>query len=416
MTDPGPHTADLIARADAALSPNYGRFPVAIAKGKNAELWDVDGKRYIDLFAGFGAPQLGHCHPDLVAAVTEQANTLWHVGNLLHTEPQVRAAEAIRDASGFDGRAFFGHAGADANETAIKLARLYGKAHPGDAPSDLGRYKIVSTTQSFHGRSFATMGATGQPAVRVGFEPLPRGFVNCAYNDIAAVEACLDDETVAIIAEPIQGEGGVNVPDPDYFAQLRELCDDHDLLLICDEVWVGCGRTGKWFGHQHWGVTPDVMTLGKGVGGGLAVGVCVIHPRHTHLFDASKHGVKHATTLGGNCLAMAVTAKLFEVMKRDGLVERAARLGEHIKDRIAPLVAGGVVQEVRGRGLFIGVAIDVSKTHHDSGMALVTGLMDRGVMINATKSGVLRLAPPLTIERDVLDDGLDVLVDALTPA
>ncbi|MEM0915384.1 MAG: aminotransferase class III-fold pyridoxal phosphate-dependent enzyme [Planctomycetota bacterium] len=416
MASPGPATAELIARADAALSPNYGRFPIAIAKGRNAEVWDADGKRYIDLFAGFGAPQLGHCHPEVVAAVTEQANTLWHVGNLLHTEPQVRAAEAIRDASGFDGRSFFGHAGADANETAIKLARLYGKANPGRATTDLGRYKVVSTTQSFHGRSFATMGATGQPAVRAGFEPLPEGFVNCVYNDMAAVEAAVDDETVAIIAEPIQGEGGVNVPAADYFAKLRALCDERDMLLICDEVWVGCGRTGRWFGHQHWGVTPDVMTLGKGVGGGLAVGVCVIHPKHTHLFDASKHGVKHATTLGGNCLSMAVTAKLFEVMKRDGLVERAAELGEHVAARLAPLVGQGVVKEVRGRGLYVGVEVDVEplavETHRD----LVVGMMDRGVMINATGGGVLRLAPPMTIEQELLDEGLGVLIEALTPA
>jgi predicted acetylornithine/succinylornithine family transaminase len=413
---PDSATQQLIDRADAALCPNYGRFPVAITRGKNALLWDVEGKRYIDLFAGFGAPQLGHCHPDLVAALTEQANTLWHVGNLLHTEPQVRAAEAIRDLSGFDGRPFFCHAGADANEAAIKLARLYGKANPGRSATDLGRYKIISTTQSFHGRSFATMGATGQPAVRAGFEPLPEGFLNCAYNDLDAVQAAIDDETVAVLAEPIQGEGGVNVPAPDYFRKLRALCDERDLLLICDEVWVGCGRTGQWCGHHHWGIEPDAMTLGKGVGGGLPVGVCVIHPKHTHLYDASKHGVRHATTLGGNCLSMAATATLLHVIKRDGLIERARELGEHIKARLAELLGHGVVQDVRGHGLFLGVAINACESRYDTPRDLVLDLMDQGVMINATKSGVLRLAPPMTIEREVLDEGLDRLIAALRPA
>ena len=266
----------IIDRHDTFMSINYGRYPIAMATGHGVMLRDADGKEYLDLFAGFGAPVLGHCHPDLVEAVTEQANKLWHVGNLFHTEPQTRAAEAI-SRFGFGGRSFFCHSGADANEAAIKLARLYGKANPGKSAGEFGRYKIISCTKSFHGRSFGTMGATANPKVREGFGPHLPGYANVAYNDITAVEAVLDDETVAIIAEPIQGEGGVNVPDVDYFKQLRALCDDRDLLLICDEVWTGCGRTGKFFAYQHWldetSGGPDIMTLGKGVGGGLAVGV-----------------------------------------------------------------------------------------------------------------------------------------------
>ncbi|MEM6749422.1 MAG: aminotransferase class III-fold pyridoxal phosphate-dependent enzyme, partial [Planctomycetota bacterium] len=286
---------DWIARHDAALSPNYKRFDVVIERGAGSRLWGVDGKEYLDLFAGFGAPLLGHCHPELVEAAREQAEKLWHVGNLLHTLPQVEAAERLRDASGFEALPFFCHSGADANDAAFKLARLYGKANRGASTGAHGRYKVISTTRSFHGRSFGAMGATGNPAVRKGFEPLPPGYANVAYDDVSAVEAAIDAETVAIIAEPMQGEGGMNVPDAGYFKALRALCDEHDLLLIADEVWTGCGRTGRWFAHHHWGAAPDLMSLGKGVGGGLALGVSCVSPRLADLIDPRvQGGVTHA--------------------------------------------------------------------------------------------------------------------------
>ncbi|WP_428389674.1 aspartate aminotransferase family protein [Mucisphaera sp.] len=409
-------TQELIGRHDAVLTPNYGRFPVAIVRGEGSHLYDVEGKRYIDLFAGFGAPVIGHCHPDLVKAVTEQAKRLWHVGNLLHTEPQVRAAEFIQRL-GFGGQSFFSHAGADANEAAIKLTRLYGKANPGDATGPHGRYKVISTTRSFHGRSFATMGATGQPAVREGFEPLLPGFTNVAYNDLEAIKAAMDAETVAIIVEPIQGEGGIHVPDPGYFQSLRALCDEHDLLLIADEVWTGCGRTGRVFGHQLWDVVPDLMTLGKGVGGGLPVGVMCARPEVAETYSAAKHGrVMHATTLGGNCLAMAATATVFEVIEREKLDARAARLGEAVVKRLQRFAEGcEAVREVRGRGLFLGIEVDESKLPEASPTArdVVLALMERGVMINATKGGVLRIAPALTVPEDVLGEGLDAMESVL---
>lgn len=402
-------TQHTIARHDAHMSINYGRYPVSMASGKGCRLTDADGKSYLDLFAGFGAPVLGHCHPELVAAVTEQAQQLWHVGNLFHTDPQTHAAEWIAKL-GFGGRSFFCHSGADANEAALKLARLYGKAHRGSASGEFGRYKVVSCTHSFHGRSFATMGATGNPAVRKGFEPLLPGYTNTPYNDLDAVRAAIDPETVAIIAEPIQGEGGVNVPSADYFKGLRALCDEHDLLLICDEVWTGCGRTGKPFAYQHWGITPDIMTLGKGVGGGLAVGVMCAQDRVAEHYNAlTQGGVKHATTLGGNCLSMAVTAKIFEIIERDGLCAHAQTLGQHATQRLASWSDLGV-QSVRGHGLFLGVQL----ADGADGPGIARRALDAGLLINATQGNVLRLAPPITLTRDELDEGLDLLHKVLS--
>ncbi|MEM6458218.1 MAG: aminotransferase class III-fold pyridoxal phosphate-dependent enzyme [Planctomycetota bacterium] len=412
--------ASIIGAHDAYLSPNYGRYPVAIVSGRGCTLRDAKGKEYLDLFAGFGAPVLGHCHPDLVRAVTEQANKLWHVGNLLHTEPQVRAAEAIHR-HGFGGVSFFCHSGADANEAAIKLARLYGKARRGNSTGEFGRYKVISCTKSFHGRSFATMGATANPAVREGFGPLLPGYANVAYNDLDALEAELDDETVAVLAEPIQGEGGLNLPDPGYFKRLRVFCNERDLLLVCDEVWTGCGRTGTYFAYQHWldedSGGPDVMTLGKGVGGGLAVGVMCARPELAELYNArTQGGVKHATTLGGNCLSMAVTATIFEVLERDGLIERAAELGQRATARLRRFAEGRpMVREVRGRGLFLGIELDPEAKgawFENAGDVVRRGL-DVGLMVNATGPNVLRIAPPLTIRDEELDRGLGLLEEVL---
>ncbi len=406
-------TQAIIDRHDAYLSLNYPRFDVAMVRGQGSELWDAQGQRYVDLFVGFGAPVLGHCHPDLVEAVTQQANTLWHVGNLLHTEPQTHAAEAIAKL-GFGGRSFFSHAGADANEAAIKLCRLYGKANPGPNGQ---RYKVISATKSFHGRSFATMGATGNPAVREGFGPLLPGFVNVAYNDLDAVAAEADDDAVAVIVEPIQGEGGINLPDAEYFQKLRAFCDEKDLLLICDEVWTGCGRTGRVFGHQLWGITPDIMTLGKGVGGGLPVGVMCAKPELAELYNArTQGGVKHASTLGGNCLAMAVTARIFEVIQRDGLCERAERLGQALQQRLQAFgQATGLITQVRGAGLFLGIQVNVESEDawFNSAGEVVGKALSQGLLIGSAQADVLRLAPALTVDEAVLDEGLSTLEQVL---
>jgi predicted acetylornithine/succinylornithine family transaminase len=412
MSDPTQTCNPTIARHDDYMTINFARYGIVMERGEGVRLWDDTGKQYLDLFSGFGAGILGHCHPDLVAAVTEQANKLWHVGNLLHTEPQTKLAELIHR-HGFGGRSFFCHTGADANEAAFKLARLYGHANPGvHGP----RYKIISTLKSFHGRSFGTMPATGQEKVRHGFEPMLDGYVNVPYNDLDAIEAAIDDKTVAVIVEPIQGEGGVNIPADDYLPGLRALCDKYDLLLICDEVWTGCGRTGKYFAHQHWGITPDMMTLAKGVGGGLAVGVMCAHERIAHHFDYRTTGaVVHATTLGGNCLAMAVATKVFEVIERDNLTGNATAQSQHIADRLGKLQNAGIL-DIRGKGLFMGIELDITseKTWYNNVSEVVNKCLDRGVLLNGTQNYVLRIAPPLCINQAELDEGLDVLENVLT--
>ena len=404
-----PENQRIIAEHDRFLINTYSRFPLAFVRGEGCELFDADGKRYLDLFAGFGAPILGHCHPDLIQAVIEQAQTLWHAGNQYYTVLQNEVAQAISQ-HGFGGLTFFSHSGADANEGAIKLARIYGRTGPTE---DEPRYGVITAQQSFHGRSFATMAATGQPAVRKGFEPQVDGFVQVPFNDLAAIEHAISPQTVAVMVEPIQGEGGVIVPNDEYLPGLRQLCDRYGLLLIFDEAWTGCGRTGRYFAHQHWGVEPDIMTLAKGLGGGLAVGAMTAKPEIASYFDARRHGRSvHASTLGANCVAMAVSSALFGVLERDGLVDQANELGTHVIDRLRSFgERWGCIRDVRGKGLFIGIELDADdkRAWFGGGAEVVQRCMDRGILINVTQSNVLRLAPPLVIQRSQLDEGLNGL-------
>jgi len=398
-------TQSVIDRHDQYMTINYARHPIVMVRGSGVTLIDADAKEYLDLFAGFGGPLLGHCHPELVETLASQAKRLWHVGNLMHTEPQVDLAEAIVKA-GWLGRCFFCHSGADANEAAIKLARLYGRATARDGAAS--RYKVISAAKSFHGRTFGTMKATGQKKVYELFEPLAPGYVHVPYNDYDALKAACDDQTVAVLLEPIQGEGGVNVPDDEYLPRVRRLCDRRDVLLICDEVWTGCGRTGKAFAHQHWNITPDVMTLAKGVGGGLPLGVCCVLEKHAKLFDWHTYGhAVHATTLGGNCIAAAVAAKIWHIIERDDLLRRAAMLGEHILDRLHNAKLPGV-KAVRGKGLFVGIELK-----KDNANDVVKEALDAGLIINAAQGNVIRLAPALIIEKPELDQGLDLLLSLL---
>jgi len=395
----------VIARRNRYMTLNYPRFGIAMAEGRGCELTDTNGKQYLDLFSGYGATILGHCHPELVAAATEQAAKLWHVGNQLDTEPQTLLAERIAR-HGFDGRSFFCHSGSDANEAAFKLTRLYGRRDGGD------RYKVIATDRGFHGRGFAAMVATSGDKARRGYQPFLEGFSHVPYNDLAAMEHAIDDKTVAIIVEPVQGEGGVHVPDDEYLPGLRALCDRYDLLLICDEVWTGCGRTGRWFGHQHWDVRPDIMTLGKAIGCGLAVGVMCADPRVAELFSVDSYqGVPHATTLGGNCISMAVAARMLDVVEREGLVERAMALGDHLTAALQDWAGKLPIMEVRGRGLFVGIELD--PTYQRTATEIVQAALDRGVLIGPAGERVLRIAPPLIVSQGELDRGVEVIAGLL---
>jgi acetylornithine/N-succinyldiaminopimelate aminotransferase len=390
-------TDSIVDHGRSVLIGNYARLPVAMVRGHGSRLWDADGREYLDLFAGFGAAILGHCHPALVAAAKAQAEQLWHVGNQFYTTPQIAFADAL-SRTAFPGRAFFCHSGLEANEAAVKLARLRG------GPK---RWKTVSLHRSFHGRSMAMIAATGNPSVKAGFEPLTPGFAQVEPGDLDAIAAAVDDETAAILVEPIQGEGGMHPLSTEYASGLRQLCDERGVTLIFDEVWTGGGRTGRMFGHQHFVgadgkvIEPDIMTLGKAIGGGLPVGAMWARPAVADLLTPGKHGC----TLGGNPICMAVAAAVFDTIERERLTDHAAALGEHAvarlrnDRRITAKVAG-----VRGRGLMLGIELkDPPDRLVERGLAL-------GVNVNLTAKTVIRLAPPLNITAADWDVGLDRVV------
>jgi acetylornithine/N-succinyldiaminopimelate aminotransferase len=393
-------TQDILERAGRVLIGNYARQPIVFVKGQGSELWDADGKKYLDLFAGFGGAILGQCHPDLIEAATRQMGKLWHVGNTFHTEPQVELAERL-NRHAFTGQAFFCHSGMEANEAACKLARLRGQEN---SPH---RWKIISLSKSFHGRSLAMIAATGNPAVKEGFGPPVPGFVQVESGNIAALTEAVDDQTAAILMEPIQGEGGVNPLPPGYAHRVRQLCDQRGLTLIFDEVWTGCGRTGRWFAYQDFKspdgkpVEPDIMTLGKAIGGGLPVGVMFAKPPIAKLLVPGKHGC----TLGGNPICMAVAAAIFDVIEGESLLHKAAALGEHAIARLRKEPAiQGKVREVRGRGLMLGIELQQPPTKFvERGLA-------NGIVANLTAQKVIRLAPALTISPQQWDRGLEALI------
>ncbi len=397
-------TAEILERGKTALIGNYARIPLVMRRGEGSLLWDTDGRQYIDLFAGFGGAILGHCHPALIEAAARQASTLWHVGNTFFTEPQIELAERLARAA-FDGQAFFCHSGLEANEAACKLARLRGK--------DRGRWKIISLNRSFHGRSLAMISATGNPKTKAGFEPMVPGFIQVEPGDIAALRAAVDQETAGIILEPIQGEGGINLYPPEYPAQVRQLCDEMGMTLIFDEVWTGCGRTGKWFGHQHFTdsagrpVLPDILTLGKAIGGGLPVGVMFARPETARTLVPGTHGC----TLGANPICMSVACAIMATIEQEGLLDHAARLGQIAVDRLSrePRLSGRVT-DIRGKGLMLG--IEMARPPEK----IVEKGLEKGIVINLTAQKVIRLAPPINIAEDLWAKGLDLLIETLASA
>lgn len=384
----------LLDSSQKVLIENYGRLPIAAARGAGATLWDADEKEYLDFFVGFGGGGVaGHCHPKIVSALQLQAETLLSHGNLLTSAPQVELAEAITR-HGFGGKVFYCHSGAEANEAALKLVRL---------AAGEGRYKIISFHGCFHGRTMGALSLTPE-SFQKGFEPMLAGNVKVPYGDIDAVREAVDDETAGVFVEPIQGEGGLNVPTVEFMQALRSLCDEKNLLLVCDEVWTAPARTGRWFAYQHYDMTPDVMTLGKAIGGGTPVAACVAAPKWADVLTPGTHGC----TMGGNPLCTAAGAAAMKLIEEENLTDRAVQLGERFT-RAVQSASPACVKGIRGKGLMIGVLLDEDRSAKDVMMTC----LDRGLMLCLAKGNVIRIAPPLTIGEDLFDQGMEILLDVL---
>ncbi len=389
---------DVAKLTDRYVAQTYARYPIALVRGKGARVWDADGKEYLDFLAGIAVNGLGHCHPAVVRAIQQQARKLLHVSNLYHILPQSELARELCRHS-FADRVFFCNSGAEANEAAIKLARRYGGEHLG------GKYEILSAHNSFHGRTLATLTATGQEKVRAGYDPLPVGFRQVPFNDLRAAEDAIDGQkTVGILVEPIQGEGGVVVADEGYLRGLRELCDRRGLLLIFDEVQTGMGRTGKLFGYENFGVAPDIMTLAKALGGGLPVGAMLAREAVAKSFVPGSH----ASTFGGNPLACSVGLAVMKTLLKGGALKNCAQMGkffvqglEQLKDRFS------FVRGIRGKGLLLGIELEIE------GAKIVEECMKEGLLLNCTAYKVLRFVPPLTITRNEISRGLAILEKVL---
>ncbi len=378
----------------------YARYPVAFARGVGSRLWDTDGKAYLDFFCGLAVTSLGHCHPAIVETIRTQAGLLLHVSNLFHHEPKARLLELLCRHS-FADRVFLCNSGAEANETAMKLARRYGFAAGG------GRYEILAALGSFHGRTLATLAVTGQEKHRAGFEPLLPGTRLVPFGDLGALERALTRETVAIMLEPIQGEGGVIVPPDDYLAGVRALCDSEGILLILDEVQVGLGRTGRLFAYETAGIRPDIVTLAKALGSGVPIGATLVCERVAATMTVGMHG----STFGGNPLACAVAARTLEIILDDGVLERARRAGARLAAALGAIAARRpLVRAVRGQGLLLGMELD------RPARPIVEACLGEGLVLNATAERVLRVLPPLVVTDEEIDEGCAILEGVLARA
>ena len=378
----------VIAETEKYYLPVFGRYQMVMDHGQGCRVWDNEGNEYIDAFAGIAVNSLGYNHPVLVKAIADQATKVMHCSNLYYTEIQAKALRLVAEATGMD-RIFFANCGAEGNEGAMKLARKYGVAK---SPT---KYKIISADESFHGRTFDTLAATGHDYYHVGYGPLSPGHVLVPYADIKALEAVMDEDVCAVLLEPIQGEGGVHVPSDEYLQQVRALCDKYDALLIFDEVQTGVARTGKWFGYMHSGVKPDVLTFAKGIGGGFPVAGFAVPERLARVFKPGDHG----GTFGGNPLACAAVYATLATIKSEGLVEKVAQKGEYFIGELQKLQAKypALVKEVRGRGLILGMELT------SEGRPVVEHCLANGVIINCTAGSVIRIVPPLIISKEEID-------------
>src|SRR5689334_2682121 len=386
-----PETAELFAKY---VVPNYTRFPVSLVRGEGSYVWDDQGRRYLDYFPGWGCNLLGHCPPRVVEAIQQQAAELIHVPNTWHTEAQGRWAQLLSQRS-FGGKAFFCNSGAEANEAAIKLARLH-------TPEK--RNKIITFRGGFHGRTYGATSATAQPKYHEGIGPLLSGFVYAPFGDLEAVKQLVDDETCAILIEPIQGEGGIRIPPAGFLKGLRHLADENELLLIFDEVQSGCGRTGKWFAYQHSGVTPDIMTLAKSLCGGVA-GAALLTT--AEIAPSLRPGL-HAATFGGNPIAARAGIATIQMIENENLLEHAQKLGELFHQRLVTLQGQcDLIREVRVLGVMVGVELTID------GAPVVEGCLREKLLINSTHGTVLRFLPAMNLSEQQLHDGCDILAKVL---
>lgn len=388
----------LIDRSDRVIFRTYGRFPLTLVRGEGCRVWDDHGRGYLDLVAGLAVCNVGHCHPKVVQAIREQAGRLIHVSNLYYTEPQVALAERLV-AQSFADRVFFCNSGAEANEAALKLARKVAKdrGHP-------ERYEVITMEHSFHGRTLATVTATAQEKYHHGFEPLVPGFRHVPYGDLEAAQGALNDRTCAILVEPIQGEGGVNCPPAGYLAGLKALCEEHGILLILDEVQSGMGRTGALFAHQSEGMNPHVLTVAKGIAGGLPMGAMMA----TEEIAAALGPGTHATTFGGNPVAAAAGSAVLSVLIDDGLLEAMVPVARRFREGLGEIARRfPQVVEVRGRGWMLGMELT------EPCGPIVEACMERGALVNCTMERVLRFVPPLLLGMEEAEEALGVIAEAL---
>jgi predicted acetylornithine/succinylornithine family transaminase len=375
----------------------YGRVPVAFVRGEGTKLWDSEGNEYLDFLTGLAVTSLGHAHPEIAAAVADQAQTLLHVSNLYYNDVQPKLGARVNALLGGDGRAFFCNSGAEANECAIKLARRYGQRNGGPE-----RFHVISAYGSFHGRTLTTLAATGQPQKQETFQPLPAGFRQVLFDDLDALAVAMDDRVAAVLLEPVQGEGGVNPATTEYLRGVRRLCDEREALLVMDEVQTGFGRTGRWFGFEHSGVRPDVVTMAKALGNGMPIGACWARADVAAAFEPGDH----ATTFGGQPLAARVALAVLDVMEREDVPARAARSGVRLVDALAKV---GGVKEVRGAGLLVAAELAPGIDARE----VAQRCLERGLVVNAVTPTALRFAPPLLVSDADIDDAVSRLAEAL---
>lgn len=388
-------TKEVIDLYDKYVIPTYKQIPVVLVKGKGIKAWDIEGREYLDFFPGWAVSGLGHCHPRVVNAIKSQCKKMIHISNNYYNNLQARLAGVISESS-FGGKVFFCNSGAEANEAAIKFARIYGQGK---------RFEIITMEKSFHGRTLATVAATGQDKIKKGFSPLPPGFQHVRFNDFQAVKDAVGPQTVAIMLEPIQGEGGINVASTDYLSKVRKLCDQKDILLIFDEIQTGIGRTGAMFCYQHYGIIPDLMTLAKTLGGGVPIGAMVAARK---IADTFKPG-SHASTFGGNPLVCSASLAAFKAIKKEGLLDNARNMGKYMFDQLGELKKKhSIIKEVRGMGLMVGVELT------REGARVVEKCLERKLLINCAQGNVLRFMPPIIVTKKNIDKAIRILNEVLT--